>query len=496
MSRKLTLALIPALFLALAPLAQGDQLFYAAPGQQEGQVTLHATDSATGEVTELIALMQAKAIGWSPNGRYFSFLQFDPPDDDTAPKRLFAYDCVNAQALNISARGHDVAGFWWADTSEAMVYLQPRPAGPEGAFDVYVHDMTHGSEARRVNGDLPAAGAAVVFSADGRYCAFAVADPGKPGQVAIADATAGEAWVASADLRVRGHQWSLAGTKLALHAGENDAERLTLHVADAESRSLTPISSESESVEGFSWRPGSTDMAYMISAVGVIGGTEEGEEPLRFKRVLLKMASAVTGDTRRVSNVSNATRFNWAPDGSYYAVSDMAVDPLSGVAQPSIKVGSFDAPMRMPQLVQSSSGSTIFAWSPDSAALAFMLGELLYKYSPAEQKSSVVVDSLTVRDMVWSPDSRHVAIMTPYEGGGIVVWNVDTEAGVGRIISHAFRTAGMVDWSPTGSSMLLYMPTSADVGLLNLLDPHGDPESIVQVAEDAITVTWYPKSLP
>ena len=103
----------------------------------------------------------------------------------------------------------------------------------------------------------------------------------------------------------------------------------------------------------------------------------------------------------------------------------------------------------------------------------------------------MVVDSLTVRDLTWSR-MPHLAVLTPYAEGGIVVWNVDVFGGTGRIISHAFRGAGMVDWSPQGDCLLLYMPRGADTGMLNLLNPTGTPDDVVLVADDATTATWYP----
>lgn len=471
---------------------RADPLHFATPGQAEGQVVLKASDSQAPKVDTLIALQQARAIDWSPNGRYFSFMQLEPLDDPNGLRRLFAYDCVERQPLNISLRGQDVAGYWWADDSSGIAYLVRTGDTESDAYDLYCHDLDPSTPARKLNGSIPSAGAATVFSADGRYCAFPVADHEHPGQVAVADRASGEAWIATGSLRVRGHQWSLSGAKLALQTADEQTGLQSLHVADAAARTVLRISSEAESVEGFSWRPGSTDLAYLIAAQGTIGGLEEGAEPVRFKRILLKLASTETGETRRVSNVYNASQFVWNADGSYYAVSDLAVDPLSGAAQPSIKVGSFSGDMATPQLVANSSGSAIFAWSPDGKSVAFIMGQYLYRYDVGARKTAVVVDSLTVRDLTWSPDSRHIAVLTPYAEGGIVVWNVDVVEGKGRIISHAFRGAGMVDWSPSGQSILLYMPRGPETGLLNLLDPRGTPDDTILVADDVMTATWYP----
>lgn len=484
--------LILGLLGCIAAGAAAAPLYFVSPGEAEGQVVVKATDSEAPQVRTLIALQQARAIGWSPDGRYFSFVQLDPVDDPNGARRLFAYDCVEAKALNISPRGQDVAGYWWAENSSGIAYLVHIGAEDSNTYDVYCHDLTPGSQASKLNGSIPSAGAASVFSADGRYLAFPVADPTHSGQVAVADRTTGEAWIATGSLHVRGHQWSLSGAKLALQTADEEAGIQTMHVADAAKRTITRVSGDNESVEGFSWRPGSTDMAYLIAATGRIGDGVEGQEPVRFKRVLVKLANTDTGENRRVSNVYNASQFVWSADGGYYAVSDMAVDPLSGAAQPSIKVGSFSGQMATPQLVANSSGSAIFAWSPDSKSLAFIMGQYLYRYDVADRKTSVVVDSLTVRDLTWSPDGRHLAVLTPYAEGGIVVWNVDVFGGTGRIISHAFRGAGMVDWSPQGDCLLLYMPRGADTGMLNLLNPTGTPDDVVLVADDATTATWYP----
>jgi hypothetical protein len=339
----------------------------------------------------------------------------------------------------------------------------------------------------RVNGDIRAAPASVVSSADGKYVAFAVSDETNANQVAIADAGGGGAWKASGDLKVAFHQWSLVGSKLALMA-QTQAGILSLYVVSAQDKAVRRVSEPSHAVRGFSWRPGHEMLAYTVVAHGATAATE-AEPSVTFNRTLVYMADLSADEPWLVTGIANAAQLMWAPDGAHYAVTDLVEAP--GGQVPTIRVGTCQGSLRVPILVRYSTGVALFNWSPDSSRISFISQNNLWCFDSGTLRTDLVANSLIVRDVSWAPDSAHVLVLAPVEQNAIGAWSVDVAAGKGRLISNGFQ-GGVVDWAPDAKAVMLMLTRSQASADLYLLDPAGAPTDAKLVRQGVLTATWYP----
>lgn len=457
------------------------RLFYAT---HEGpDITLWGTDTSGAAPERLSSAFRSpNLMSWSPNGRYYTFVQLA---GEPRTLYLFAFDCVARQAMTLSGR-EGVRGYWWSEDSSRVFYVTGEGSG---GLDLYGRELTPGSTPLRLNGPFKAAAEPVVTSADGAYAAFSVVDPSNPRQVAISDLRTGEARSASQGLRVLSHMWCQSGARLAMLVEEPDGSQ-ALYVVEPAG---TPrrVSAQGQWVRGFAPQPEGTLITYMTAVPGIATvATPEGSQDVTYSRTQVHLVDTQGGEPVLVPGILDAARFIWSPGGKSFAISDLTRDPAGVI--PSIKVGAASELSRAPDFVRSSTGSGIFAWSPDASRLAFIRGDSLFAFDTVARQSRLVVNSLSVREMAWAPDSRRIAIITHYEGQRLVVWVVNADEGKARLVSHAFPGGG-VDWSPDGAALLLYIPLSEQDGMLMLLNPRGQPDDAVKLAENVVTASWYPQ---
>lgn len=475
------------------------QLFYLK--KIPGGVAVCASGPQGGEQRVIRELNEASGAQWSPNGRYLAFVQRAAAG---AIDSLFVVDCTTGGAFAANSPGQQLLGFNWSERSDRIFYFCGDPQSR--AYDLYTRVLDPAAQPVHLGGGIKTLAVSPVCSADGRWVAFPVADEERPRQVAVADLTTGEARVASGQLYVDSHQWSPTGARLTLIArtspvGSKDS-RPRLYLADPGGEPRL-ISAEDQTVRACIWQPTGQMMAYMTAIGAVADAPAEGDGrggQLVVDRTWVYLAPA-DGSTppSRVAAISDAVRFMWAPNGSYFVVTDQAHG--DGESVPTLRVGSVTGNLRVPALVSNSVGAAYEVWAPDSSRLLFMQKGDVYTFDPTIRHSKLLVNSLPIRNLSWSPKSDSLMLVTPYAPAGaekwegdVTVWRVDTD-GKGRPITNAFKQ-GALDWAPDGSSLMLVIPTSEETCALYHVDPDAAAPALpadMEIARDVLIATWYPK---
>ncbi len=490
--RALTVAAALVLAAYAVPAQDAPQLFYVVREQVQGQeaVTIYGADVHGANARKVRSLSSALDLSWSPNGRYLAFTQ-ERGTDDAARAALFVVDCLSGETVTVTERQHRLLAFWWSDLSDRIFYASGDPESL--AYDLYTHTLEPGGQPQALTTDaLKALLSPPIVSADGRYAAFAAAGEENARQVAVADLAAPEPRIATAGLFVERHQWSLTGHRLAMVAKDSEEGTPRLYTVEPGSEPRR-VSLEDQAVVGFQWQPEGEALAYMV-AVRAVGGPEADGRPVAPGRVWLYTIENAAAQPQLVAGLSNVAQFEWSPTGAHYLLTDLA-RTVGGVEAASLRVGALAGALRAPVLVRSSMHAVRPSWSPDGKTIVYMRGDTVYSFSVETQQTSLLVNALTVRAKVWSPDSRHMAILTPYREGGVGVWQVDVAEKTGRPISNAFQGGG-IDWSPDGSRVLVYILRSEEAGDVYLLDPAAEefPDEEDAVARDVLSASWYPKS--
>lgn len=489
MQRSALTALVASLVVLGAARAEPPQLFYLA--RIDGGVALRASGPLGGEQRTVREFREAKGPQWSPDGHYIAFVQSG--EGDTS-ERLFVVDCLTGQATPANTASQRVLGYGWSERSDRIFFFSGKPE--DTSYELYARDMTPNGAAVRLGPDLHALAVSPISSSDGRWVAFAVADARHPRQVAIADAQTGAARIVSGDLMVDGHTWARQRSLLTLLARTAPSAPPGLWVVDPAGGEPRRLSAEGQHVRGFSWRPTGDAVAYMVA----VGTPEEVTDRDGNTRRVPQLRTWVymarpdeSSPAARVDAIADAVRFQWSPSGASFVVADQA--HAAGAATVTLRVGALEGPLSLPMLVRNSTGSLYESWAPDGSRLMFVQEGNVYVFEPAALRSRLLVNSIPVRELTWSPKSDAVLLIAPYDKGGFTAWRVDASQGKGRPVSHAFAQ-GALDWAPDGQALMLVIPRDDNVSALYCLDSTAtappDPATC-RLSEAMLSATWYPK---